>query len=632
MSEIDLGPIDPVSPGGDVTEPGGGFMHVEERDDAMPQEETVETLSASSSTPPVLPISPQAMQRTGTAEHLAARRPVSPLEVNDSTIKQRLNTLRMDVTRLVTDLRWGSKNVDATTEKLTPLLDIGPIQQWKTTLIPFLFEIDRAGNLLPVWFKIIDMPEQPQDTSYVETPVGRARRYAILMLGNYKAADVTEQNKSLGFLKTGSSSQKKPELFKVLGELVLDPTTSMYASQSLVKQNTTQSLQILASSLKDASGWAKVDIVEALLTLKLPQFNNMLITSGLERVPGLESYVAIPIYKQVALEGYLRGESGTLAAHQAALLFAHVLQESMTLPHTGSEELPPALEGNLSTTARALFEGARRNPSWHYALALHALGGFLGLYWTEITRGAIQNTHIITPIQTTAVMMNEIDPWMAGPGRDVLLRELSDSSTADFPAIAKALGDLRDSRAIAPLLARLESAQTLASREQALSLAADCDTLARLGDYRSVDAMQQGVSRLVNIEHRIDISKRRDNLPVGDPEIPASILYASVVRACGQLGDRRALDMCLNATADFDPYVRAKAIEALQRLDPQGDDRRSRAAARASLDDPRESVARAACQLVLQYRDSEAVPLLQRIVDAHNALSPVAYNTLRQLS
>ena len=90
--------------------------------------------------------------------------------------------------------------------------------------------------------------------------------------------------------------------------------------------------------------------------------------------------------------------------------------------------------------------------------------------------------------------------------------------------------------------------------------------------------------------------------------------------------------MCLNATADFDPYVRAKAIEALQRLDPQGDDRRSRAAIRAALDDPRESVARAACQLVLQYRDTEAVPLLQRLVDAHNELSPVAYNALRQLS
>ena len=627
MSEIDLGPIDPVSPGGDMTEPGGGFMHVEQKDDA-----TSQATSTASPTPAVLPISPQAMERTGTAEHLAARRPVPPIDANDSTIKQRLNVLRIDVTRLVTDLRWGSQNVDGTTEKLTPLLDIGPVQQWKTTLIPFLFEIDRAGNLLPVWFKIIDMSEQSQDTTYVETPIGRARRYAILMLGNYKAADVTDRNKSLGFIKTGSSSQKKPELFKVLGELVLDPTTSMYATQSLVQQNTTQSLQVLASSLRDARGWAKVDIVEALLSLKQPRFNDMLVASGFERVPGLESYVAIPIYKQVALEGYLRGESGDTVAHQAALLVAHVLQESMTPPKPESEELPPALESDLPTISRALFEGARRNPSWQYALALHALGGFLGLYWTEITRGAIRDTRIIAPVQATAVMMNEIDPWMAGPGRDVLLKALADASTSDFPAIAKALGELRDPRAIAPLHARLESTQTLASREQALSLAAACDTLARLGDYRSVDVMKQVGSRLVNIEHRIDIPKRRDNLSVGDSEIPASILYAAVVRACGQLGDRRALDLCLNATADFDPYVRTKAIEALQHLDPQGDDRRSRAAARAALDDPRESVARAACQLILQYRDTEAVPLLQRIVDAHNALSPVAYNALRQLT
>ena len=627
MSEIDMGPIDPVSPGGDMTEPGGGFMHVEEKDDATPQ-----TLSPASPTPAVLPISPQTMKRTGTAEHLAARRAVTPIDANDSTIKLRLNTLRIEITRIVTDLRWGSQDVDASTEKLTPLLDIGPVQQWKTTLIPFLFEIDRAGNLLPVWFKIIDIPELSQDTTYVETPIGRTRRYAILMLGNYKAADVTDRNKSLGFIKTGSSSQRKPELFKVLGELVLDPTTSLYATQSLVKQSTTQSLQVLASSLKDAKGWAKVDIVEALLSLKQPRFNDMLVASSFERVPGLESYVAIPIYKQVGLEGYLHGESGDLLAHQAALLIAHVLQESMTPPKPGSEELPPALESDLPAISRALFEGARRNPSWQYALALHALGGFLGLYWTETIRGAIQDTRIITPVQATAVMMNEIDPWMAGPGRDVLLQALTDASTADFPVIAKALGELRDPRAIAPLHARLESTQTLASREQAISLAAACDALARLGDYRSVDVMKQVVSRLVNIEHRIDIPKRRDNLPMGDSEIPASILYAAVVRACGQLGDRRALDMCLNATADFDPYVRTKAIEALQHLDSQGDDRRSRAAARAALDDPRESVARAACQLILQYRDPEAVPLLQRIVDAHNALSPTAYNALRQLT
>lgn len=627
MSEVDLGQIGPLSPGSDVTEPGGGFLHVEEKDDATPP---TETPSSSSPIAATLPIPVRAMERIGTAEHLAARRPITPLDTNDPLIKQRLNTLRTDITRIVTDLRWGSQDVDGATERLTPLLDIGPLLQWRPILIPFLFEIDRAGNLLPVWFKILDMSEEPQEATYTETPIGRARRYAILMLGNYKTSDISDQNRQLGFLK--GSSQRKPQLFKVLGDLVLDPTTSMYAAQSLVKQNTTQSLQILASSLKDASGWAKVDIVEALLSLKLPGFNDLLIASGLDCVPGLESYVAIPIYKSISLESYLRGESGTHSGHQAALLFGHVLQESMTTSRPGSDELPAAVEGDLLATARALFEGARRNPSWHYALALHKLGGFLGMYWTEITRGVIQDTRTVTPIQSTAVLMHEIDPWMAGPGRDVLLAALTDTPMPEFSAIAKALGELRDPRAIAPLHSRLEAVQTLESREQALSIAAACDTLARLGDYRSVDVMQQVVSRVVNIEQRIDIPRRRDNLPAGDSEIPASIVYAAVVRACGELGDRRALDMALRATADFDPYVRLKAIEALQRLDSQGEDRRSRAAARTTLDDPRESVARAASQLVLQYRDSEAVPVLQRIVDAHNALSPSAYNALRQLT
>ncbi len=109
--------------------------------------------------------------------------------------------------------------------------------------------------------------------------------------------------------------------------------------------------------------------------------------------------------------------------------------------------------------------------------------------------------------------------------------------------------------------------------------------------------------------------KRRDNLPLGDADIPGSVVYASAVHACGLLGDRNALDMTLRAINDFDPYVRIQALDALKTLDAHGEDFRSRAAAREALNDPRDTVVRMACQLVLQYRDTDAHSALRRIIE-----------------
>ena len=45
--------------------------------------------------------------RSGTVEHLAARRAVTPLEADTPEVKQRLSELRPEFTTLVADLRWG---------------------------------------------------------------------------------------------------------------------------------------------------------------------------------------------------------------------------------------------------------------------------------------------------------------------------------------------------------------------------------------------------------------------------------------------------------------------------------------------------------------------------------------------
>ncbi len=385
--------------------------------------------------------------------------------------------------------------------------------------------------------------------------------------------------------------------------------------------------------MKDAQGWAKVDVVEAILSLKQTQFNEIVLASGLDRVPGLESYVAVPIYRSIPLASYLRGgnDIAPRLSEQAALVIGQVLQDSMTLPKPGTNELPLVLESDLPPLAHALFEGARRSPTWQAALALHRLGLFLGRYWTEVSRGAIQDTRILDVVYATSPMMNEVERWMSGPGRDVLLASLSDANEEAFPLIVKTLGELRDPRATSVLLTRLDNTHELVSREQALALATVCETLVRLGDRRSIASMSQLLYRVVNVNRRVQLPKRRDNLPTGDTEIPGSILYAAVLRASGQFGEREALETALNATRDFDPYVRTQAIEALKRTDARGEDIRSRIAVREALTDPRDTVVRSAAQLVVQYRDNDAIPVLRGLVDAHNELSPAAYDALRQL-
>src|SRR5205085_5653441 len=112
-----------------------------------------------------------------------------------------------------------------------------------------------------------------------------------------------------------------------------------------------------------------------------------LLASGLDRVAGLESYVAVPIFRSLALERYLRGqgrdESRPYVAprllEQAALIFGQVLHDSMKV-HPGPDTLPIVFERELAPLATALFEGARTTPCWQNVLAVHRLGLLLGRY------------------------------------------------------------------------------------------------------------------------------------------------------------------------------------------------------------------------------------------------------------
>ncbi len=562
---------------------------------------------------PVPAATQQQSNRSATVEHLAARRTAPPLNADAPEVKEKISELRSEMTTLVTGLRWGGLPVNDTAERVISLLNIGSLQQWIPILVPTILEIDRAGNLVPAWLKILeqeDPDDLPADANPAETMIGRARRLVILMLGYYKT----------------------PELSEILGKLAADPHSSLYATRSLVKQNTIASMQALANALKDAEGWAKIDIIDAYASLNQARFYELMLAGGLDRANGLESYIAIPLYRTISLEKYLRGGTGIppRLTQQAALVVSQVLQDSLNNNTTGADSLPIIFERDLREIATALFEGTRNTPSWQNVIALHRLGQFLGRYWADISRGAVQDQRIVQPVYACLPMMPDVERWINGTGRNVLLDALANSEEAFLPSL-KVLNELREPRATSVLLTHLDSITQITDRTQAIRVGHICDTLAQLGDRRAINSMLQLVKRVVNIDARVNRPKRRDNLAVGDADIPASIVYAAVIRAFAQFGDRGTLDAVVYAANDFDPYVRTQALEALKKIDPSGEDMRSRMAAREALNDPRDTVVRLACQLLAQYRDVESIPLLRNLGDTRPEFGPSVQDALRKL-
>lgn len=560
---------------------------------------------------PVPTATPQHTGRSAAIEHLTARRDVTPLDADDPYVKQRLSELRSELTTLVTDLRWGGVTVQETVDRLVPLLDFSPLPQWIPVLIPTILEIDRAGNLVPAWLKLAgeeDTLDLPPDASPAETVPGRARRIAILMLGYYKTPDISA----------------------ALSKLAVDPHSSLYAAQSLVKQGTVAALQGLVNALKNARGWAKVDVIEAFTKVNQARFYEIMLASGLEDAEGLESAIAAPLYLTVPLEAYLRGGSdiSPRLTQQAALVFEQVLHDQLTSPRSGLQQV--AFEKDLPTLAAALFEGARKTQDWQAAIALHRLGLLLGRNWGNISRGMLPESNIAQQVTACLPMMPEIEHWMNGPGRVALLEGLASNEQAFEPCM-KALRDMREPRAATELLAQLDRIGKLQGREQALRIGQMSDTLVQLGDRRAPGTLLQLMQRTIPIQERVSRPRRSDNLPGGDSDIPASIVYGAALRTFAQFRDRAMLDHVLYAANDFDPYVRTQAAEALKNVDPQGEDARSRGVARVLLNDQRDAVVRVACQLLAQYHDSESIPLLTRLIETRPEYASMAQDALRRL-
>ncbi|HYT36467.1 MAG TPA: HEAT repeat domain-containing protein [Ktedonobacteraceae bacterium] len=588
------------------TEPGG--MDIDEVIDTP----SVVAPAPSATMVPVPAAAQQKSNRTATVEHLATRRNLPELNANTPEVKQTISELRTELTMLVTDLRWGGQSVKDTADRIIPLLNVGSLQQWIPVLVPNIWEIDRAGDLIPAWLSIIgqeDPIDLPIDANPAETMIGRARRIAMLMLGFYKSADISE----------------------VLGKLSTDSSSSLYATRSLVKQATVAALKALANALKEAIGWAKVDVIDAFATLNQARFYEIMLINGLDQANGLESYIAVPLFRTLPIENYLRG-GNTIPprlSQQAALVVNQILQDSIS--YAGNNSLPLIFERNLPTLTRALFDGAKNSSHWQFVIALHRLGLLLGRYWGDMSRGTLQDQRIVQQVYDSLPMMPDIERWMNNAGRDILLKQLNNQEEGAFLPCLKVLSDLREPRASQVLLDRLDATKHITERDQASLIGQICDTLVQLQDSRAIGSIRELVKRTISVDERARSEKRRDNLANGDAEIPGSIVYGAAIRTFAQFGDRSTLDFILKAANDFDPYIRAQALEALKSIDPQGEDPRTRPVVRDALNDPRDTVVRVACQLITQYHDVESVSALRLLGETRPEFASSVQETLKQL-
>ncbi|HTI15505.1 MAG TPA: HEAT repeat domain-containing protein [Dictyobacter sp.] len=627
-------------PEGNAQEPG--FWQVEEA--VADPGQTQQEVSRKQQIKPSTPLPAQAYERPGTTEHLAAQRPVPEINENDATIKERLRLLRTEVTRLLTSQRWENQSITVTAQRLIPLLNVGPVQQWKDVLIPFLYEIDRAGALIPTWITIIeqgDTENLPSDANPADTTQGRARRFAILMLGKYRMMGISNIGNAPQLTQRSSDGGSSSfDIAAFLGQLATDPNTSLYATQALVQHATVPAMQALIKALEQAKGWARVDVITACLSLHQEHFYDLVLAGGLNDAPGLENYIALAIYREIPLEHFLQRSkeiTPPLRAHTAQIV-GQVLLDSSNPPlalnanNNTSSELPPIFTRHLPTVAQALFADAQQDPTWQHAIAIHYLGTFMGRYWNEVNKGTLKDGRIIEQIYQLAPMMNDVERWIRTEGRDVMLNTLSFSD--DLKAIsqtASILGELQDPRTVTPILTRIETTTTITDRSHALMIDTLCNILGKLDDQRAASALFQMANRTLNIPQRTSQGKQSNNLAQGDANIPGSIVYAAVIRTGGILGDTAILQNVIQASHDLDPYVRTQAVEAVKRLDASGNNPQSRQLVHEALHDPNDKVVRAACQTAIQYKDNDAIPYLEQLTTRRPELSYLAQDALQRI-
>ncbi|WP_220192699.1 hypothetical protein [Ktedonospora formicarum] len=370
----------------------------------------------------------------GTVEHLLALRPIPPLDTNAPEVKQRLSLLRNEMTHLLMLKRWRKITEDEIANQIVSLIQVGPFQQWRSVLPAMLYEIDRMGSLLPIWLRLIERGDPPhisRQTDPTTNIQAYTRRMAILLLGYYKRPMSTHHS-----LITFADQTQSQELTRFLGSLLLDPSISQYASRSLAIMGTCEALEELLHGFAQAQDWPKIDILKCCLSLQQEAFYPLLLSSGLQRLHGLEPYAAHALYHTLPLDTYLYQPQ--LSAQAAFLLYWMFSEHTPSLEPDSSPQ-PLFENGRFSDNVCALFYSARYHRTWQDALALHELGKLLGHYWQAMQYGDGVQSAILSHITPCLPMMPEIEQWLHETGNDLLSNALHTSDATLRPLIERTL-------------------------------------------------------------------------------------------------------------------------------------------------------------------------------------------------
>jgi HEAT repeat protein len=221
--------------------------------------------------------------------------------------------------------------------------------------------------------------------------------------------------------------------------------------------------------------------------------------------------------------------------------------------------------------------------------------------WREREQAAERLTGLGEP--AVLPLIQGVTQGSLGPGRALVFR---------------ALGQLRDARAVEPLIAALadESPHVRQDAAKALGLIGDPRAIGPLiGAFR----VEYGDTEDITAWQDAAIALARLGTPALDPLVGAlsdenGIVRAESAYALGELGDRRAVEPLVAALEDGGRQVRLEAAEALGRLgDPRAID-----ALVALLDDPDAMVrlyaVRALGHLV---RDKVFAPIVAAVSDQH---------------
>jgi hypothetical protein len=143
----------------------------------------------------------------------------------------------------------------------------------------------------------------------------------------------------------------------VLSKVLVDPALSRSAAVTLLSMRSEEAVRALVVALPATEGWAKADILLALLELSGPGLAELVLVESIKNLGEAQGAVAYPVAMRVGLEAALLGDFGEAGRQAAVELLSILLDEEST--GSAAPGRPLLLVGEL---VECLLEGLGDRP------------------------------------------------------------------------------------------------------------------------------------------------------------------------------------------------------------------------------------------------------------------------------